>query len=142
MTVKLDDRFVEVGDVGHGRLVLRNTGPEAVGPLGCGQPLLGWLLDDSNQTVGGYCGGIAGTGLLVEVGPRRATSLPVLYGTASTSTDLGYAVPPGRYSLKVQLPFRLSGHPGDGGPPTHVLTAPLARITVVPPGARRTASNT
>lgn len=48
-------------------------------------------------------------------------------GTASTREELGYALPPGKYWLKVQVRFRL-GH----GEPAHALTAPLTQIAVVP----------
>jgi hypothetical protein len=54
--------------------------------------------------------------------------MPVIFGTASTREDLGYAVPPGTYWLKVRMRFRR----GPGGPPTHALIAPLTQITIVP----------
>ena len=116
------------GDDGHGRLVLRNSSPERIGPLGAGQPLAGSLLNASLEAVGGYGGWIAGTGLITGLAPGQSASIPVIYGTASTREDLGYAVPPGSYWLQVQLPFR----PGPGGPPTNTLTAPLTQITVIP----------
>jgi hypothetical protein len=128
MSVEVDQRVLEVGDDGHGRLILRNGGSERIGPLGSGQPLVGWLLNASLETVGGYSGWIAGTGLIVDLAPGRSASIPVIYGTASTREDLGYTVLPGTYSLQVQMCFR---H-GLGGSPTHALTAPLAQITVIP----------
>ena len=128
MSVEVDQSVLEVGDDGHGRLVLRNSGSERIGPLGSGQPLAGSLLNASLETVGGYSGWIAGTGLVVDLAPGRSASIPVIYGTASTREDLGYALPPGTYWLKVQMRFR---H-GLGGPPANALTAPLARITIIP----------
>jgi hypothetical protein len=90
-------------------------------------PLIGSLLNASIETVGGYSGWIAGTGLIVDLAPGRSASIPVIYGTASTREDLGYSVPPGGYWLKVQMRFR---H-GLGGPPTNALTAPLTQITII-----------
>jgi hypothetical protein len=128
MSVEADQKVLEAGDDGHGRLVLRNSSSERIGPVASGQPLVGSLLNASLETVGGYSGWIAGTGLIVDLAPGRSASIPVIYGTASTREDLGYVVPPGRYWLKVQMPFR---H-GLGGPPTHALTASLTQITIIP----------
>jgi hypothetical protein len=128
MRVEVDQEVLAAGDDGHGRLVLRNSGSERIGPLGSGQPLTGSLLNASLEAVGGYSGMIAGTGLIVDLAPGRSASIPVLYGTASTRADLGYVVPPGTYWLEVRMRFR----PGLGGPPTHALTAPLTPITIIP----------
>jgi len=128
ISVEVDQQVVEVGDDGHGRLVLSNSGSERIGPLGSGQPLAGFLLNASLEAVGGYGGMIAGTGLIIDLAPGRSASIPVIYGTASTREDLGYTVLPGTYWLKVQMRFR---H-GLGGPPTHALSAPLTKITVIP----------
>lgn len=128
MNVEAGQRVLEAGDDGHGRLVLRNSSSERIGPLASGQPLAGSLLNAALETVGGYSGWIAGTGLIVDLAPGRSASIPVIYGTASTREDLGYAVPPGRYWLKVQMRFR---H-GLGGPPTNALTAPPTQITIIP----------
>ena len=127
VSVEVDQAVLEAGDDGHGRLVLRNNGTERIGPLDCGQPLVGCLLDASHEAVGGFCGWIAGTGLTVDLTPGRSASIKVIFGTASTREELGYALPPGRYSLKVQMQFRHG--PGE---PTHALTAPLTQITIVP----------
>ena len=62
MSVEAGQGVLEAGDDGHGRLVLRNSGSERIGPLGSGQPLVGSLLNASLETVGGYGGWIAGTG--------------------------------------------------------------------------------
>ena len=128
MNVEAGQKVLEAGDDGHGRLVLRNSSSERIGPLASGQPLAGSLLNAALETVGGYSGWIAGTGLIVDLAPGRSASIPVIYGTASTREDLGYAVPPGRYWLKVQMRFR---H-GLGGPPTNALTAPPTQITIIP----------
>jgi hypothetical protein len=127
VSVEVDQAVLEAGDDGHGRLVLRNNGQERIGPLPSGQPLVGSLLNDSREAVGGFCGWIAGTGLTVDLTPGRSASIKVVFGTASTREELGYALPPGRYWLKVQMDF-LQG-PGE---PAHALTAPLTQITIVP----------
>jgi hypothetical protein len=128
MSVEAGQQVLEAGDDGHGRLVLRNSSPERIGPLGSGQPLAGSLLNASLEAVGGYGGAIAGTGLIIDLAPGRSASIPVIYGTASTREDLGYVVPPGSYWLQVQMCFR---H-GLGGPPANTLTAPLTQITIIP----------
>jgi hypothetical protein len=128
--VEVDKKVLEAGDDGHGRLVLRNSSPGRIGPLGTGQPLTGSLLNASRETVGAYNGWIAGTGLTIDLAPGQSASIPVIYGSASTREDLGYVLPPGTYWLEVLVRFQ----PG-GGPPTHALTAPLTQITIIPRGA-------
>ncbi len=128
MNVEVDQRALEVGDDGDGRLVLRNSGTERIGPLGCGQPLVGSLLNASHEAVGGFTGAIAGSvddpdagrlpGCEVDDGQSRA---------ASTREELGYALPPGTYWLKVQMRFQ-----HEPGGPTHAVTAPLTQITIAP----------
>ncbi|MGH3212792.1 MAG: hypothetical protein ACRDNO_34030 [Trebonia sp.] len=126
MYVEVDQAVLEAGDDGHGRLVLRNNGPDRIGPLSCGQPLVGSLLNASREAVGGFSGAIGGTGLRVDLAPGRSASIWVIFGTASTREELGYVLPPGSYLLKVQMLW-----PGPGEP-AHALTAPLTQITVVP----------
>jgi hypothetical protein len=129
VSLEVDQKVLEVGDDGHARIVLRNGGLERLGPLVSSQPVVGSLLDASHGAAGGFTGPIAGTGLVLDLAPGQTASIPVIYGTASTRQDLGYAVPTGTYWLKVQMPFR---HGRKGGPPTHVVTAPLTQIMVTP----------
>jgi hypothetical protein len=126
MSVEVDQEVLEAGDDGHGRLVLRNSSTERIGPLDCGQPLVGCLLDASHEAVGGFSGAIAGTGRFIDLAPGQSASIQVIFGTASTREELGYALPPGRYWLKVQMLFRHG--PGE---PTRALTGPLTQITIV-----------
>lgn len=125
VTVEVDQSVLEVGDDGRGRLVLRNNRQDRIGPLHTGQPLVGSLLNDSHEDVGGFCGAIAGTGRILDLKPGGSASIDFVYGTASSREELGYALPPGRYWLKVQLDF----HHGPGET-TRVLTAPLTQITI------------
>jgi hypothetical protein len=128
MSVEVNQKVLETGDDGHGRLVLRNTSPERIGPLNSGQPLVGSLLNSSLETVGGYSGAVAGTGLTIDLAPGGSASIPVIFGTASTREDLGYVAPPGRYWLKVQMGL----HHGPGVPFTNAPAAPLTQITIIP----------
>ena len=130
ISVEAGQRVLEAGDDGHGQLVLRNGSSERIGPLDSGQPLVGSLLNASREAVGGYTGWIAGTGLTIDLAPGQSASIPVVYGTASTREELGYALPPGTYWLKVQMSIR---H-GSGGTPTQALTAPLTQITIISRG--------
>ena len=113
MSVEVDQTVLEVGDDGRGRLVLRDSSQERIGPLGTGQPLVGSVLNSSLETVGGYSGAVAGTGLTIDLAPGGSASGRFIFGTASTREDLGYVVPPGRYWLRVQLPLRGRGAPLD-----------------------------
>jgi hypothetical protein len=127
MSVEVDQTVLEVGDDGRGRLVLRNHGRERIVPQGLGQPLVGSLLNASHEAVGGFCGAIGGTGLVVDLAPGGSTSIWVIFGTASTREKLGYVLPLGTYWLEVQISFRHG--PGER---TYALIAPLTQITIVP----------
>ena len=128
LSVEIDQEAVEAGATGRGRLVLRNSGPEPIGPLSCGQPLVGSLLNSSLETVGGYSGFVAGTGRRIDLAPGESASIGVTFGTASTREELGYALPPGQYWLRVRLHL----HHGPGVPPTTTPAAPLTQVTIIP----------
>lgn len=128
MSVEVDQEVLQAGDDGHGRLMLRNTGTERIGPLDSGQPLAGSLLNSSLEVVGGYSGWIAGVGRIIDLAPGESASLPVIFGTASTREELGYILPPGQYWLQVRM--RL--HRGRGAPMTTTQTAPLRQIAIIP----------
>ncbi|HET6187174.1 MAG TPA: hypothetical protein VFE59_09245 [Trebonia sp.] len=127
VSVEVDQTVLEVGDDGHGQLVLRNNGQERIGPLNTDQPLVGSLLNASHEPVGGYTGWIAGTGLAIDLEPGGSASINVIFGTASFREELGYALPPGEYWLKVHVPLRRGR-----GEPAPALAVPLPRITIVP----------
>ena len=67
VSVEVGQKVLEAGDDGHGRLVPHNSSSERIGPLSTGQPFVGSLLNTSLETVGGYSGWIAGTGLTVDL---------------------------------------------------------------------------
>src|SRR5258708_37596297 len=69
MSVEVDQRVLEAGDDGYGRLVLRNSSQERIGPLGTRQPLARSLLDSSLETVRCYSGAVSGTGRLIVLAP-------------------------------------------------------------------------
>jgi hypothetical protein len=128
MSVEVDHEVLEPGDDGRGRLILRNSSAERIGPLHCDQPLVGSLLNSRLETVGGYSGWVAGTGRTINLAPGESATIPVIFGTASTREDLGYVLPPGRYWLRVQM--RL--HHGPGAPLTITPAAPPTQITIIP----------
>ena len=128
MSVEVDKQVLQVGDNGRGRLVLRNSSRERIGPLQTGQPVVSSLLNSSLETVGGYSGWIAGTGRVIDLAPGESASVGIIFGTASTREDLGYVLPPGRYWLRVQM--RL--HHGPGAPLTVTPATPLTQITITP----------
>ncbi len=69
--------------------------------------LVGRLLDEHGREVGGLGKvAIAGTGLVIDLGPDERLNVPVVYGTASFRGDWGYLVPPGRYWVRTEVPFR------------------------------------
>jgi hypothetical protein len=75
LNLEVDQQVLEAGAWGGGRLVLRNSGREPIGPLSCGQPLVGFLLNSSLETVGGYSGAIAGVGRTIDLAPGDSASL-------------------------------------------------------------------
>jgi hypothetical protein len=126
LRLEVDRAAIRAGDDGHGQLVFHNGSDRRIGPLSGGQPVVGVLVDDSGQRVGGYSVRVAGTGWTVDLDAREASAVGVLFGTASLREELGYVVSPGEYFLHVEFPFGYE----HVGPPTHVLTAPPARVIV------------
>ena len=127
MNVEVDQRALEVGDDGDGRLycvtAARKGSARSAAASRRSAPFCA-----SHEAVGGFTGAIAGSvddpdagrlpGCEVDDGQSRA---------ASTREELGYALPPGTYWLKVQMRFQ-----HEPGGPTHAVTAPLTQITIAP----------
>ncbi len=80
-----------------------NTGDEVV-TFESGSPLTALVyLPGTDEVVGIYTGGIAGVGVGAELGPGEAIDIDVVGGTASCDPDLGYALPPGDYEVRVAV---------------------------------------
>lgn len=79
------------------------------------------VTDSSGRVVGLYVGPQNAKRVEFWIEPHQSQPVPVLIGTASMVPDLGYAVPPGRWSLVIALQT-------DSGP---MRSAPL-EITVKP----------
>jgi hypothetical protein len=79
------------------------------------------VIDSSGGLVGRYVGPQNAKRVEFWIEPHESQTVPVLIGTASMVPDLGYAVPPGRWSLVI-VPMT------DSGP---MRSAPL-EITVTP----------
>jgi len=60
---------------------------------------------ETDQWVGGFTGAQHVPLVLFRVPPHGTVELPMLIGTASSVPQLGYAVPPGRWSIEVTLRF-------------------------------------
>ena len=124
----LDARTVPAGHRGRATVVLHYTGTGRAGPFHCGQPLVGRLLDEHGRQVGGLGKvGIAGTGLVIDLGPDERLKVAVVYGTASLRSDWGYLVPPGRYWVTTEVPFQRTLP----GVPSQALSVPAEGLTVV-----------
>jgi hypothetical protein len=62
------------------------------------------IVDLANgRVVGGYEGAITLEMRRYQVPAGSSKDVPILIGTASTRSDLGYAVPPGRWALRIVL---------------------------------------
>ncbi|HWD82312.1 MAG TPA: hypothetical protein VG497_25610 [Kribbella sp.] len=80
------------------------------------------VTDSSGQVVGRYAGPHNAPRIGFPLEPGQSRPVPALVGTASLAPELGYAVPPGQWSLVVSLRTETSGH---------LLAAPLD-LTVTP----------
>jgi hypothetical protein len=99
-----DDIEIRSGSHVHSELTIRNHGTL---DLVAGK-LVPSIADlTSGLVVGGYEGAITMEGRRYEVPAGASKEVPVLIGTASTRSDLGYAVPPGPWAIRV--PLQLGG---------------------------------
>jgi hypothetical protein len=123
--IELDPPEVAAGNTASGRVVLGNTGSEEIS-LQTGQPLVASLVDpETGEVVGGYVSAVAGTGLSFRISPGAEARVPLLVGTASYRTELGNALPPGRYIVRTQIPL---------GAGREVVEVADGVLTVTPPG--------
>jgi len=85
--------------------------------------VFGWVVDPSTgSVVGGYSGAQRLPRVVFRIAPHTFELIPLLVGTASFVPDLDYAIPPGRWVVRVPLAL------GDG---RRRSTPPLP-ITVIP----------
>lgn len=118
---------IRAGADSFARLVLANVGDSPI-ELRTDQPLRAHMSDpDTREAVGGFTGNIAGTGRMVCLAPGEQTEIQVWIGTASLRRDLGYALPPGGYTLLVHLPVYQQDQRG----PHTAVTVPPVEIVVV-----------
>lgn len=61
------------------------------------------VIDSSGNVVGAYVGPHTLAQVEFQIEPQQSRSVPVLIGTASVVPELGYAIPPGRWGLVVEL---------------------------------------
>jgi hypothetical protein len=57
------------------------------------------IIDDTGAAVGGYAGAQTLPLVIFTAGPSQTVRIPVLVGTASYTSELGYAIPPGTWHL-------------------------------------------
>lgn len=58
---------------------------------------------DSGQAVGGYAGAVAAVLIIHSIQPGATVPLPLLVATTSHVAALGYAIPPGRWTIHTTL---------------------------------------
>jgi hypothetical protein len=87
-------------------------------------------IDPAMERVGGYSGWIAGTGLMIRLGPGEVATIPVLIGTARRYDDRILALPPGKYLVKVDVSI-LELRPDKEGYERSFLHLPLVHLKVM-----------
>jgi hypothetical protein len=96
------------GGMGHGKVLVRNTGAGRLEGLVDGGP--GWLRNPGTAAVvGGYYGTLTGVGHRLSLSPGEGMSIGFITGTASCQPGADYVVPVGRYELVVPLSVELAG---------------------------------
>lgn len=80
------------------------------------------IVDDTGAAVGGYAGAQHLPLVIFTAGPSETVRIPVLVGTASYTSELGYAIPPGTWHLTA--PMNLA----DG----RRLMTPALQLTITP----------
>ncbi|MBA3875679.1 MAG: hypothetical protein C0498_01865 [Anaerolinea sp.] len=99
----LDVAAVRPGADFRGTVTVTNTGPEIV-EFASGDPMTAVVFRaGSNRPVGGFTGAIGGVGTGGTLAPGDSLDIGVLGGTASCDPALGYALPPGRYDVRVPV---------------------------------------
>ena len=107
LSVALDRPAVIVsGHTVRQQLLVTNLGSTDIAAF-TGPNLIAEIVDPSSGVVvGGYSGGQRSSGHFHTIPPGKTKPIPLLIGTASLVPDLGYALPPGEWSLRIVLPLR------------------------------------
>ncbi|HSJ72660.1 MAG TPA: hypothetical protein VLA29_13560 [Acidimicrobiia bacterium] len=108
-------------------VTVTNTGGDIVA-FESGSPLTALVyLPRTDEVVGIYTGSVAGVGVSAELGPGESIDIEVVGGTASCDPELGYALPPGDYEVRVAVDQY--EYP-DGGFELHAILSEPTPLTV------------
>jgi hypothetical protein len=121
LMLRLGSSTTKVGTYTHGLLVVREdrSQPLAMDP---GNPITAMIVVRGTRTVvGSYSGGIAGTGLGVQVHDGQERAIETLIGVARCDGRPGSALPPGTYGVR-------AGISSNEGPPEFL--APEVPLTI------------
>ncbi|MES2208889.1 MAG: hypothetical protein V4515_01725 [Chloroflexota bacterium] len=123
-TARLNTARVVSGADFQGTVTVTNAGPDSV-VFESGDPMTALVYPrGSDEIVGAYEGGIAGVGTGATLVPGGTIDIGVLGGTASCDPSLGYALPPGRYDVRVTV--EQYAHPNPNGVViTYLLSDPV-----------------
>lgn len=94
---------VRSGEMAHHGLMVRNLGKRDI-VIGTTGELIADVVDpETGKIVGGYPGAVRLMLQTFTVPPASVRRIPLLVATASLVPDLGYAVPPGQWSVQATL---------------------------------------
>jgi hypothetical protein len=127
--VELPPEPVPSGGDFTGRVAVRNDGATTV-RFDTGEPLTATVMDATGAVVATYDGDIAGVGRLVELAPGAEATMRVLGGTASCDPALGFALPPGVYSVVVVIPTSATSGTPTVDPAAGPIVAGTATLTI------------
>ena len=110
MTVALDGpAVVSSGHTLHHQLTVRSLAGSDL-RLATNGGVTATVVDpQTGDMVGGYCGAQTAALRVFQVPAGESVRLPLLIGTASSRSRLGYTVPPGEWGIQVTL--KLGPHP-------------------------------
>jgi hypothetical protein len=95
--------IVQSGETLRHGLLVRNLTSQVL-PIATNGNVTAVVLDpQTHEVVGGFAGAQTMPLIMFRVAPGNTERIPLLIGTASFRTDLGYAVPPGSWGIHVPL---------------------------------------
>ena len=66
--------------------------------------LTAYIVDpETQEKIGGFCGAQPVPIVEFEMPPGETADIPLLIGSASAVSGLGYAIPPGRWAMETEL---------------------------------------